>query len=56
MLDPKMKVDQLDIRGYFAAMAMQGMMACSNFSTNDPGSIAKMAVEQADALIKELSK
>lgn len=55
MLDPKMKVDQLDIRGYFAAMAMQGNLANPNIGYNAETN-AKDALRQADALIKELSK
>lgn len=40
-------------REYFAAMAMQGMLAI-----DDPPKevVARFAVEQADALIKELNK
>lgn len=52
-------------REYFAAMAMQGML--SNSKESDPSSewvlsyatrheIAKMSVEQADALVAELNK
>lgn len=43
-------------REYFAAMAMQGMMTnidCSYFSSD---SIAKAAVQHADALIEALNK
>jgi hypothetical protein len=43
-------------REHFAAIAMQGMMACSDFSATSPDKIAHISVEQADALISELNK
>lgn len=63
MIDPRMKIDQLDIRGYFAAMAMQGLAsdmenirAALNAHGNSAEGIALVAVIYADALFKELSK
>lgn len=45
-------------RELFSAMAMQGLiMACDKFdSIKDEKTCAKIAVSQADALIKELNK
>lgn len=44
-------------REYFAAMAMQGMLASGISERNSgPVSLAMSAVEQADALIAELEK
>ena len=43
-------------REYFAAMAMQGLLASDtnfNFGTSDA---ARLALDQADALLKELGK
>ncbi len=42
----------LTIRQYFAAMAMQGLLANSDYQTN----ISDGAVKCADALIAELNK
>ncbi len=48
----------LTIREYFAAMAMQGLLAqeAEGWSYSDPAKLAKAAVARADALIAELSK
>lgn len=48
-------------REYFAAMAMQGILAASNtsdggFYTPDEKNVAQRAREYADALIAELNK
>jgi len=45
--------DGLTKREYFAAMAMQGLLAGDSYSTLD---IAKLAVDQADRLINELNR
>lgn len=41
-------------REYFAAMAMQGMIASEIDEASSPEGIAKMAAEHADALLKAL--
>jgi hypothetical protein len=41
-------------REYFAAMAMQGILACSEGGTFE--SVKEFAVKHADALIAELNK
>ena len=48
----------LTIRQYFAAMAMQGLLASyAGVSQNpNPESLAKKAIEYVDALINELNK
>ena len=47
----------LSKREYFAAMAMQGMLASGISERNSgPVSLAMSAVEQADALLAELEK
>ncbi|WP_165424209.1 hypothetical protein [Pseudoxanthomonas winnipegensis] len=43
-------------RELFAAMAMQGVNACSEFADARVEIIAKYAVEQADALLAALEK
>ncbi len=44
-------------REYFAAMAMQGWIACQHEGfTGEPPDIAKRSLECADALIEELNK
>lgn len=47
--------DGLTKREYFAAMAMQGLLACPN-SVNMAQDIAKGAIIMADQLIIELNK
>ncbi len=42
-------------REYFAALAMQGFLACSN-TGGSPKEIASYATAYADALIEELNK
>ena len=42
-------------REYFAAMAMQGLLARYNFSS-DEDVVARNAVDYADALLSELEK
>ena len=44
----------ITIRAYFAAMAMQGLLASG--SNNDDADIARYAVVVADALILQLNK
>lgn len=41
-------------REYFAAMAMQGMLASLSGISSDYSQIAHMAIEQADELLKQL--
>ena len=43
-------------REYFAAMAMQGMCANSDYTHNSQSAIAEWSVKQADALIEALNK
>jgi len=43
-------------REYFAAMAMHGMCANSDYTHNSQSAIAEWSVKQADALIEALNK
>lgn len=43
-------------REFFSAMAMQGLISCPPFDSENVGPMAKFAVKQADALIAELNK
>lgn len=45
----------LTVRAHFAAMAMQGLMACAE-TAGKPEEFAKWSVDHADALIAELNK
>ena len=65
MLDPKMKASEMDLRSYFAAMAMQGMMSLGPremIHMADPkmGTVGEWVSENsvavADALILELNR
>ena len=51
------EVDQTQ-RGFFAAEAMQGMLASfpEDYFAHKPAELAKQAVEYADALIAELAR
>jgi hypothetical protein len=42
-------------REYFAAMAMQGMLACDEIE-GDATTVARYSLQMADALIEELNK
>ena len=46
----------LSKREYFAAMAMQGLLANPNYGAPDPTTDAFVAVREADALLAELGK
>jgi hypothetical protein len=46
----------LTIREYFAAVALQGILANPQSYSSAPTQIAKYAVDQADLLIDELNK
>lgn len=50
------KLPGLTKREYFAAMAMQGLIASDVDGAMSHGNCAKIAVLQADALLKELEK
>lgn len=59
MLDPKMKATDIDVRSYFAAMAMQGLLAHScdrDFSNASVDKLGQASLRAADALIAELNK
>lgn len=43
-------------REYFAAMAMQGLLAHERYGSYTPEDTAKYAVEQADELLKQLAQ
>jgi len=43
-------------REYFAAMAMQGIIAADINTDRYPEDVARYAVQQADALLKELEE
>lgn len=45
----------LTVRAYIATEAMNGLLS-GQFSTTEPGELARDAVEIADALIAELNK
>jgi len=53
---PKQYDDGLTKREYFAALAMQGLMANEEFSYDSCKAIAEKAVEQADELLAALAK
>lgn len=45
--------DSIDLRDYFAAKAMQGMLAsCTGWGTSDENRLAKEAYVIAEAMIK----
>ena len=47
----------MDLRDYFAAKAMQGMLAaCTGWGTSDENRLAKEAYEIADAMMKARGK
>lgn len=62
MLDPKMKASEMDVRSYFAAMAMQGILA--NSEVHKAGflidgknmAVSTASIFIADAMIAELNK
>lgn len=57
MLDPKMKASDMDLRSYFAAMAMNGFVSNpGNHLKFNPKDDAEYCLKLADALIKELSR
>lgn len=43
-------------REHFAALAMQGMLSCSDYSQTSTEKLAEVALKVADALLKELAK
>lgn len=51
-----MRSEGLSIRDYFAAKAMQGMMAYGQCNNMEVGPIAVFAYEYADALLLERAK
>lgn len=53
--DPVIEVFGVTKREYFAALAMQGLLA-NRYSNGERHEIANIAVNQADALIAELNK
>lgn len=50
------QVRGMALRDYFAAKAMQGMSANPEMSTTSPKTIAEIAYEWADAMLKEREK
>ena len=48
--------DGLTKREYFAAMAMQGLCSHQDIGNKDATRIARLAVEQADELLKQLAQ
>lgn len=53
---PAITLVNLTERKLFAAMALQGLCADHHALADTPAEIARIAVEQADALIAELAK
>jgi hypothetical protein len=46
----------LTLRDYFAALAMQGMLAYGSYELNEERKVAEWAYRQADAMLKEKNK
>lgn len=58
ILDEAMQPEEISRRDYFAAKAMQGLLAqsCGTAMGSDPVHGAKYAYQMADAMLKERSK
>jgi len=48
------KIDGIDLRAYFAAAALQGILACPHGVDIEADEAASMALKYADALIEKL--
>ena len=46
----------MTLRAYFAAKAMQGILACPEIGDASPANVSKHSLQYADALIKELGE
>ena len=46
----------MTLRAYFAAVAMQGILACPEIGDASPANVSKHSLQYADALSKELGE
>jgi hypothetical protein len=53
---PKQIDTELTKREYFSALAIQGLLSANISFENDAETIAKIAIKQADELIKQLNQ
>ena len=56
VLDWSMHEDGFTKREYFAAMAMQGLLANAEYGSSASSEIARLAIGQADELLKQLAQ